>query len=123
MLLISYLARLIWFVRVRAQYQDALKLISRLSREVRRFDDKLLLVEIHMVESRVHHMLQNVPKSKVCPSDLAPSLTSYSTLARQGALTAARSAANAIYCPPLLQVGATLFRHAVLVLIAWRAWF
>jgi len=66
------------------QYNEAIKLITRLAREVKKIDDKLLLVEIHLIESKVHHSLQNVPKSK-------------------GALTAARSAANAIYCPPLLQ--------------------
>lgn len=66
------------------QYKAALKLISRLAKDVKRFDDKLLLVEIELIESRIHLLLQNVPKAK-------------------GALTAARSAANAVYCPPLLQ--------------------
>jgi 26S proteasome regulatory subunit N6 len=66
------------------QYKPALRLISKLAKEVKRFDDKLLLVEIELIESRVHLLLQNVPKAK-------------------GALTAARSAANAVYCPPLLQ--------------------
>jgi len=66
------------------QYKTALKLISRLAKDVKRFDDKLLLVEIELIESRIHLLLQNIPKSK-------------------GALTAARSAANAVYCPPLLQ--------------------
>jgi len=66
------------------KFKDALAVINRLVREVRKFDDKLLLVEIQLIESRVHHALQNVPKAK-------------------GALTGARAAANAIYCPPLLQ--------------------
>lgn len=66
------------------QYNDALPLVSRLIREVKKFDDKLLLVEVYLVESRAHLALQNIPKAK-------------------GALTAARSSANAIYCPPLLQ--------------------
>jgi len=65
-------------------YKESLKLIHRLIREVKKFDDKLLLVEIQLVESRVHLRLQNIPKSK-------------------GALTAARSTSNAVYCPPLLQ--------------------
>jgi len=66
------------------QYNDALPLINKLIREVKKFDDKLLLVEIFLVESRAHLALQNIPKSK-------------------GALTAARSNANSIYCPPSLQ--------------------
>jgi len=66
------------------QYTDALPLIQKLIREVKKFDDKLLLVEIFLVESRAHLALQNVPKAK-------------------GALTAARSNANSIYCPPTLQ--------------------
>jgi 26S proteasome regulatory subunit N6 len=66
------------------QYNQAISLITRLTREVKKFDDKLLLVEIFLIESRAHLQLENLPKSK-------------------GALTAARSSANAIYCPPQLQ--------------------
>lgn len=71
------------YVKLR-QYTDALPLINKLIREVKKFDDKLLLVEIFLVESRAHLALQNIPKAK-------------------GALTAARSNANSIYCPPTLQ--------------------
>lgn len=66
------------------QYKEALRLISRLVRDVKKIDDKILLVEISIVESRIHLALKNTPKAK-------------------GSLTAARSAANAIYCPPSLQ--------------------
>ena len=47
------------------QYNDALHLITQLVTEVKKMDDKALLVEIQLVESRCHHALQNLPKAKV----------------------------------------------------------
>ena len=51
---------------------------------MKRLDDKNLLIEIQIIESRVYYELHNVARAK-------------------GALTGARAAANATYCPPLLQ--------------------
>lgn len=67
-------------------YYDALTLINSLLKELKRLDDKLVLVEVQLLESRVYHALGNVPKGRA-------------------ALTSARTSAASVYCPPLLQAG------------------
>lgn len=67
-----------------AQHKPALKLIDTLLTELKRLDDKLILTEVHLLESRAHLSLRNLPKAKA-------------------ALTSSRTAANSIYCPPYLQ--------------------
>ncbi|CAK4024944.1 probable 26S proteasome non-ATPase regulatory subunit 11 [Lecanosticta acicola] len=67
-------------------YYDALTLINSLLKELKRLDDKLVLVEVQLLESRVYHALGNVPKGRA-------------------ALTAARTSAASVYTPPLLQAG------------------
>jgi hypothetical protein len=47
------------------QYRDALALIEGLLKEVKRLDDKLILTEVHLLESRANGETANWPKAKV----------------------------------------------------------
>ncbi|PSS25297.1 hypothetical protein M430DRAFT_95585 [Amorphotheca resinae ATCC 22711] len=78
--------RLVGLYMVKQSYYDALTLINSLLKELKRLDDKLVLVEVQLLESRVYHALGNVAKGRA-------------------ALTSARTSAASVYTPPLLQAG------------------
>ncbi|KAL0257748.1 26S proteasome regulatory subunit rpn6 [Diplodia seriata] len=78
--------RLVSLYMQKQSYYDALTLINSLLKELKRLDDKLVLVEVQLLESRVYHALGNVPKGRA-------------------ALTSARTSAASVYTPPLLQAG------------------
>ncbi|XP_077978278.1 26S proteasome non-ATPase regulatory subunit 11A-like [Glandiceps talaboti] len=77
-------ARLIALYYETIQYLEALQLGTALLKELKKMDDKALLMEVQLLESKVYHGLSNLPKSRA-------------------ALTSARTTANTIYCPPKLQ--------------------
>ncbi|MCJ1371920.1 26S proteasome regulatory subunit rpn6 [Loxospora ochrophaea] len=78
--------RLVSLYMQKQSYYEALTLINGLLKELKRLDDKLVLVEVQLLESRVYHALGNQPKAKA-------------------ALTSARTSAASVYTPPLLQAG------------------
>jgi 26S proteasome regulatory subunit N6 len=65
-------------------YRQALTMTEDLLKELKQLDDKIILTEVFLLESRAAHAIQNLPRSKA-------------------ALTSARTTANSIYCPPILQ--------------------
>ncbi|KPI84266.1 putative proteasome regulatory non-ATPase subunit 6 [Leptomonas seymouri] len=63
---------------------DALSALSSLLKEVRRLDDRTLLLEIYLLESKLYYAVLDTQKARA-------------------ALVSARTTANSIYCPPLSQ--------------------
>lgn len=72
-------------------YAQSLSMVEALLVELKKLDDKQLLVETHLLESQLYYAVSNLPKAKA-------------------ALTASRTAANSIYVATDLQ--ATMDRQA-----------
>lgn len=71
------------------RYEESLVLCSTLLKELKKLDDKNLLVEVLLLESKTYHGLSNLPKARA-------------------ALTSARTTANGIYTPPKMQAALDL---------------
>jgi len=82
-------ARLVALYFDTGMFSEALVLGSLLLKELKKLDDKNLLVEVQLLESKTYHALSNLPKARA-------------------ALTSARTTANAIYCPPKIQASLDL---------------
>lgn len=82
-------ARLVALYFDTGMFAEALELGSTLLKELKKLDDKNLLVEVQLLESKTYHALSNLPKARA-------------------ALTSARTTANAIYCPPKMQAALDL---------------
>ncbi|CAH2048417.1 unnamed protein product, partial [Iphiclides podalirius] len=82
-------ARLIALYYDTGMYTEALDLATALLKELKKLDDKNLLVEVLLFESKTYHALSNLPKARA-------------------SLTSARTTANAIYCPPKMQAALDL---------------
>merc|ERR1712106_809430 len=77
-------ARLIGLYYDTGNFKAALADGSALLKELKKLDDKNLLVEVQLLESKTYHALSNLPKARA-------------------ALTSARTTANSIYVPPRVQ--------------------
>lgn len=68
----------------KGRYTESLELLDKLIHEMKKLDDKSMLVEIQLIESQVYHALHNIAKSKA-------------------ALTSVKTASTSIYVVPALQ--------------------
>ena len=136
---------------------------SKLLKELKKLDDKMLLVEVQLLESKIYHTLKNIPKSRwvvdsrmlqtflnvsVCSCCMRTTIrTTFVTKSQKtlkykvmdssrsiqfllfcnnflyffrAALTSARTTANAIYCPPKLQVHLAIFHTKRIIRLAVR---
>lgn len=67
-----------------SKYNEAIQILTKLNYELKKKEDKQLLVESQLIEAKVYQALENVPKSKA-------------------SLTAVKTIANSVYIVPILQ--------------------
>ena len=67
------------------KFHEAIKVGENLLVELKKMDDKNMLIDVQLAESIAYHRLGNIQKAR-------------------GSLTSARTAASAIYCPPKMQL-------------------
>lgn len=77
-------AKLAALLTKKGEYQEALGILTKLIVEVKKVDDKLLLVEIHLIESKVYFAIDNMSKAR-------------------SSLTAAKTNSNSVYVGVQLQ--------------------
>jgi len=82
-------ARLVAVYYDNENYREAIALGGQLLKELKKVDDKNLLVEVQLLESKTYHALGNLPRARA-------------------ALTSARTTANSIYCAPNMQAALDL---------------
>jgi 26S proteasome regulatory subunit N6 len=57
-------ARLIGLYYENGKYQEAISLGAQLLKELKKLDDKQLLVEVQLMESKTYHALSNLSKAR-----------------------------------------------------------
>lgn len=67
------------------EYEKCLENIKKLDAELKKMNDKVNLISLHLVESKTHFMLKNMVKAKAClTSARALSVTTYTPFEIQG---------------------------------------
>jgi 26S proteasome regulatory subunit N6 len=67
-----------------SKFKESIELLNKLNTELKKKEDKQLLVESQLIESNVYHALENIPKSKA-------------------ALTSVKTIVNSVYIVPKIQ--------------------
>lgn len=72
---------------------EALEVVDKLLVELKKLDDKQMLTETHLTESRIYHSLQNIPKG----DEQSHYKSSFFVLRLDGRTTPTFSCSNAVF--------------------------